>query len=237
MHDLDDRTRRQYEPGHEREDEYYEDEGGLFAGEYGESDMESEYADSGETVFDEMDEMDLASELLGINDEEELDQFLGKLLKKAGRAAGQFLKSGTGRALTGILKNAARQALPIAGTALGGMLGGPIGANLGGMAAQHAGKLFGLEVEGMSEEDAQFETARRFVRFAGAAAQGAVGAPAGVSPQQAARAAALAAARQHAPGLLRGGEGASGHGGTVSGVPGQSGRWVRRGRRIILFGL
>ncbi|MGH7520870.1 MAG: hypothetical protein ACREMI_06300 [Gemmatimonadales bacterium] len=67
-----------------------------------------------ETGLDEVDEMDLAAELLGVSDEAELDQFFGKLIKKAGK----FLKSPTGKALGGILKNVARKALPIAGRAV-----------------------------------------------------------------------------------------------------------------------
>jgi len=180
-----------------------------------------------ETGLDEVDEMDLAAELLGVSDEAELDQFFGKLIKKAGK----FLKSPTGKALGGILKNVARKALPIAGRAVGGFFGGPAGAALGGKLAPAAGKIFGLEVEGLSGEDAEFEVARNVVRFAGAAARTAASAPAGASPTTVAVSAAKKAARRFAPGLLRGGSSAG-----VTGGSGHSGRWVRRGRRIIVLG-
>jgi hypothetical protein len=93
--------------------------------------------------------------------------------------------------------------------------------------------MFGLELEGMSSEDQEFEVARRFVRLAGDAAEVALNAPPNVPPQQVAQTAIAAAAQKHAPGLLNGA--AQGRG-----QPGQmkpSGRWIRRGRIIILTGL
>ena len=44
-------------------------------------------------VFNEAELMGLAGELLEINSEAELDQFLGKLIKKAGRAVGRAVRS------------------------------------------------------------------------------------------------------------------------------------------------
>ena len=49
----------------------------------------------------------------------------------------------------------------------------------------------------------EFEAARRFVRFAGAAARRATRGPASASPSRAARSALRAAALRHAPLLLR----------------------------------
>lgn len=189
-----------------------------------------ELADTGETEsetgLDEVDEMDLAAELLAVSDENELDQFFGKLIKKAGK----FLKSPAGKALGSILKKVAKKALPIAGSAIGGFFGGPAGAALGGKLASAGGKIFGLEVEGLSGEDAQFEVARNVVRFAGAAAKAASRAPAGANPAAVAVIAAKRAARRFAPGLLGRRPFAT------TGVFGHSGRWVRRGRRIIVLG-
>ena len=192
-----------------------------------EGEIEGEIADS---PFSEVEEIDLASELLAITDEAELDQFLGGLMKRAAKAAGKFMASPTGLALGGILKAAAKKALPIVGQAAGTFLGGPAGAALGGQLASLAGQKFGLEVEGLSQEDAQFEVARQFVRLGGAAAARATYARPGREPMSAAQAAMAAAARRYAPGLL--GPGASaGWGG------GRSGRWIRRGRKIIVIGV
>jgi hypothetical protein len=186
---------------------------------YGEADTEA--------PFDEVEEMELAAGLLEVTDEAELDQFLGNLIRRVGRTVGRVVKSPIGQALGGILKGAARQALPMAGRAIGTYFGGPAGGAIGGQVAQKAGQLFGLELEGMSAEDQEFEVARRFVRFAGSAAKNAAVSPS-TDPRSAATSAATAAARRYAPGLLRG------KSPSTSGGKGRSGRWIRRGRNIII---
>lgn len=212
MHDID---RTQLESGYE-----------AF-----ESDFEFGFETDTESPFGEADEMELAADLLGVSTETELDQFLGSLIKRASSAVGKFIKSPTGKALGGILKGAAKQALPILGKAAGGFLGGPAGAALGGQLAGMASKTFGLELEGLSQEDQEFEVARQFVKFAGSAAKNAALAPPTASPIEAAKSAATTAAQRFAPGLLSGAAAAAGAGG------GRSGRWIRRGRKIILYGV
>ncbi|HEX8320730.1 hypothetical protein [Longimicrobium sp.] len=152
-----------------------------------------------EAVFDEVQEMELAAELLGIQSEEELEEFFGKLVK----AAGSFIKSPVGKALGGVLKNVARTALPVAGAALGNLVAPGVGGMIGGKLASMAGRAFGLELEGMSPQDQEFEVARRMVRLGGEAARQASRMPVG-PPDRVAKDAVLAAAQQHAPGLLGG---------------------------------
>jgi uncharacterized protein (DUF697 family) len=195
---------------------------------------EDEFTDSSvlESPLDESDEIDLAANLMEIVEEGDLDQFLGNLMRRAGRAAGKFVRSSTGRALGGILKAAAKQAVPVVGKALGGFVGGPAGAALGGTLASRAAQHFGLEVDGMSEEDQDFEMARRFVRFGAAAAAKAASAPANADPNAVAKSAVASAARRHAPGLVGAMTGKAGIGGST-----RTGRWIRRGRKIILFGV
>jgi hypothetical protein len=179
--------------------------------------------------------MELAAELLTVSDEAELEQFLGSLVKKAWRKAKSFAGSSTGRALGGLLKSAARKALPVVGRAVGSYVGGPAGGAAGAKLASSAGRIFGLELEGMSPEDMEFETARRFVRFAGNAAQKATSAPRSAPPMQIAKTAVRAAARTHAPGLLRGGAVLAGP--SYRHRPGRrSGRWVRQGSKLIVLG-
>jgi hypothetical protein len=192
---------------------------------------DAETFEEGEAL-DETEEMQLASQLLEITDEAELDQFIGGLIKRAGRAVGQFARSGAGRALGGILKGAARKALPILGGAIGGYVGGPTGGRVGSQLAANAGRLFGLELEGLSDEDQEFEVARRVVRFADEAAKNLASAPPSADPQQAATAAAIAAAKRHAPGMIR--ATGSSAAGPLRGT-GRSGRWIRRGRHIIII--
>jgi len=178
-------------------------------------------------VFSEDEELELASELLELVDEQELDQFLGDLINKAGKAIGSFVKSPTGRAIGGVLKGVAKTALPIAGGALGGFVGGPIGAMLGSNLASMAGSALGLELEGLSPEDREFEAARQFVRFAGAAVKNALAVPPGADPAAAAHQAAVDAARALAPGLMNI---------SAESALTNEGRWIRRGDKIILLG-
>jgi hypothetical protein len=193
----------------------------------------------GEGPFDPATEMELTSNFLEIGDEQELDQFLGDLIKKAGRSVGKFVKSPAGQALTGILKSAASQALPVLGGAVGTAFGGPAGGMIGSQLASSAGGLFGLELEGLSPEDREWEVARQFVKFAGDAAAKAAQAPPTASPQTVARSAAVSAARKHAPGLLRPTNGAAMNGAAMAAAEGarRTGRWVRRGRHIVLLGV
>ncbi len=189
-------------------------------------------------VFGETEQMELASEMLEISSEAELDRFLGDLIKRAGQAVGKFVSSPEGRALGGVLKGSAKQLLPAIGSSIGGYLGGSTGAQLGGQAASAAGKMFGLELEGLSAEDREFEVARRYVSFAGEAVKNLALAPSSPDPRTAVNAAAALAAQTHAPGLLRPRPQTGAEAPAFSGLPmGHSGRWMRRGNKIVLYGI
>jgi hypothetical protein len=194
---------------------------------------------SGETgeVFSETEQMELASELLEITSEAELDRFLGDLIGRAGNAIGKFVKSPEGKAIGGILKGAARQALPGIGSPVGGYFGGEAGAKLGGDVASAAGRAFGLELEGLSSEDREFEVAKRYVSFAGEAVKNLVLAPTNLDPRSAASRAAVEAAKTYAPGLLSPRQ-AGIEPQTYSPASARhSGRWMRRGSKIVLYGV
>jgi hypothetical protein len=227
----------------------------------------------GQEMLGEVRELELASSLLEVSNEYELDQFLGDLISKASRAIGNIARSPIGHALGGILKTAAKQVLPLAGQAIGSYIGGPTGGKIGGQLASSAGQVFGLELEGLSHEDRDFEVSRQFVKFGEAASRHAAreavrrgGALSGPAAQDAARVAAVEAARQFAPGLLKPvgtaagsatspspaasivlphpasivspppGQPATGQG-VPSGTHPASGRWVRQGRKIIVLGI
>jgi hypothetical protein len=233
-----------------------------------------------DSPFSESEEMELAAELLDVRNEQELDHFLGSLISKAGKALGGFVKGPVGKALGGVLKQVAKTALPIAGKALGTLVGGPAGGAIGGGLASTAGDLLGLELEGLSGEDREFEVARQFVRFAGSAASHAAELEHGGAhrphhhrhhhPRHRAHSAIMAAARRHAPGLLRrtvvaspipydpgvppddfpaDDPGLDGDAdadtdsesydpdGVVPAGTHRRGTWIRRGRRIILYGV
>jgi hypothetical protein len=207
--------------GYETYDTGYEEES-PYGEVYGETGFEG--------PFSEAQEMELATELLEVSSEAELDQFLGKLISGVGRF---FKRSPIGRALGGALKSVARVALPAAGAALGSIVPG-VGTAIGGTLASTAGRALGLELEGLSPEDREFEIARRFVRLAGDAAMNAAAAPPGTPPEVVAQNALAEAAQKHAPGLVPGGQ--------PGGMPGgrrraARGVWTRRGSTIVVHGV
>jgi hypothetical protein len=188
---------------------------------------EAENEEFGEAESHELSqEVALATELLEVSGEAELDRFLGKLLSTAVSAAKGFAKSDAGRAVGGVLKSAAKQALPHLGGAVGGLIS-PSGGALGQKAGQWLSGKFelGLETEGLSAEDREYEAARAFVRFANETAQRAAKAGPSVPPAAAAQRAAVTAAQRHLPGLLR----------PPTGQQRAEGRWVRRGNRIVIL--
>lgn len=149
-------------------------------------------------------ELELAQELLEITSEEELEEFLGKLVRGVARGASAFMKSSVGKAVGGVLRNVAKTALPMVGSALGSFvapgIGTAIGGKLGGMAAN---LLEAEEREMMGEAEAELEAARRYVRWANGTVRTAMRAPSGVPPRAIARSAAVSSARRYAPSLLR----------------------------------
>jgi hypothetical protein len=198
----------QSESGYELGNEMPGESAFEYSGEFG-NEFET---GQGEQSAMELQEMELASSLLEVTSEQELDRFLGNLISRATKTIGGIARSPVGQALGGILKQAARKALPVAGQALGSYIGGPAGGRLGQQLASTAGKAFGLELEGLSNEDREFETAKQYVRFANDAARRAAAhvqhhrrhsgpvAPAAV--RQIARSAAVTAAKRYAPGLV-----------------------------------
>jgi len=234
MHDID-RTQREYHPeifeSESHEAETFESESfEAEAFEFGEAEWSGEL--SGEAGFNEAELMELAGELLEVNSEAELEQFLGKLIKRAARTVGSVVRSPIGQALGGVLKSVAKKALPLAGGALGAWVGGPLGAKIGSGLASAAGSALGLEAEMLEQEDREFEGAKQFVQLAANTVRNAAATPASANPRAAAQAAAIAAARQLAPGLIR----------PIQTTPPSrrrrptSGRWYRRGNTLVLQG-
>ncbi|MEO7579354.1 MAG: hypothetical protein ABIT83_17225 [Massilia sp.] len=242
MHDID-RTTMEY--GQEMsgfEAEQFEFGQGEWSGEGG--------------LLSEQLEMEFANELLNVSSEQELEQFLGDFIKKVGSVAGKVMRSPIGQAVGGVLKGVAKKALPLAGGAIGGYFGGPLGAKIGSGLASAAGGALGLEGESVSGEDREYEGARQFVRLAADTVSKASQAGGG-DPRTIAQNAAMAAARQYAPGLLSRSGGSGGGLQTMEqqgmsqqgmnqqgmnqqgmGQQGQRrhGRWARQGNKIVLYG-
>ena len=244
MHDID---RTQLESDFETE--AYESEQAGWTGETGE-------------VFGEAEEMQLASELMQVRDEQELDQFLGSLIRQAGGALGRLVGSSDGQAIGSILKGAAKKLLPHAAGAIGAAFGGPLGARISSGIASLANSEVGMEAEGWNQEawnqeswnqegwnqeGRELEGARQFVRVAADTVRNAMAAAGYADPMAAAQSAIAQAAELRVPALLQQAAPAgmaqypavppySGqYPGAYSG--GESGRWLRRGNRIVLFGV
>ena len=214
MHDLD-RTQAEYDgeySGYEFEADAYEMETYEYEDEY-DGEYEGEYRGvygEYEAVFDEADELELAAELLEVTDEDELDQFIGKLIKKAASKLKKVVKGPLGKTLGGLIKGVTKTALPALGAVAGNLVLPGVGGALGGKLGSAAGSVFGLELEGLSAEDQEFEVAKQVVRLGGEAVKQAAQPGMGTSgaPQAAAQTAMVKAAQKHAPGLV-GGAGAA----------------------------
>lgn len=187
-----------------------------------------------ESPFSEAEEMELVAELLSVASEEELDLFLGKLvrgawrgIKKVGKFVGKIAKP-----LGGVLKGVAKAALPFVGGALGSFIPIPgVGTALGSALGGALSKALEMEFGELTQEEQEFEMARRFVRLAGTAARQAALAPPDADEQEILETAVMDAARRHLPNLPGISGKASGFGGR-----GRSGRWVRRGNGIVVLG-
>jgi uncharacterized protein (DUF697 family) len=244
MHDID-HTKSEYDELDEL-DELGNDEM-EFSDEYDSGELDEMESDAGEyysgeydetgSPFSEVEEAELAQELLGLSSEAELDQFLGKIFKKVWRGASDLAKkAGVARPLGGILKGLAKKLLPVAAGAAGTFFGGPVGAAIGSKIGKAVGNALETEFEG-SPEDREFEAAKTFVQVAGKAAQQAGNTPPSTPPVTAAKDAVVSASKDSVKRLRRRRNGSSNYSGGHSASGRRTGRWVRRGNRIILFGV
>ncbi|MEM1270706.1 MAG: hypothetical protein AAGI08_11750 [Bacteroidota bacterium] len=127
----------------------------------------------------------------------------------ARRYGRQFLRSNTGRALVGGLRYTGRRVLPAFGGDVAGYgaryFGGhqPTWRAFGRDVGRVASRAFGLELEGLSPDEQEFEVAKRFVRLAGEATKQAMIAPKVAPPKAVVKQALKIAAQKHAPGIAR----------------------------------
>lgn len=196
-------------------------------------DADADLAGAGQVLSPLSDEEEdyLANELLEVLGDDELEQFLGKVIRTAARkpakpapaaprprpaaqhpaarkaGGGQggisgWLRSPTAHALGGVLKQVAKSALPTLGTGLGDLVLPGIGGVVGGDLGSAVSDLFEIEPE--EGEDAEMEAARRIVGLSAAAAHHLACNPSpGTSPRAAAWSSVLDASQTYAPGLHR----------------------------------
>lgn len=177
-------------------------------------------------------EVTAAAELMNVQSEAELDQFIGRLIKRVARV----LPIPNPVPFLGALRKVASRALP---TLAGTVLGGPLGGIVGGM----AGKALGLEVQGMTQDEQNFELARQFIRFANDSARRVATLSRGnprAHPLDIARNAMFQAAERYAPHLLGEQYETSSPATAAPVLPpataARRGVWVRRGRVIVIYG-
>ena len=170
--------------------------------------------------------MTFGAALLEVGSAAELEYFLTDLVMSLAAKTRTPIAAPLGKALVDVLKRAARAILPIHGSGAGAPgFGTDGGADLKARAA----RIFGMELEGLSPEDKEFEVAQQFVRLAFDTIGNAALAPGAGEPRAAAGAALQQAARRFAPGLLQ----------VEAQMPAQAqqqgGRWQRQGRRIVVL--
>lgn len=199
MHDIDQVALEESStaPSFEQEDENFLE----FYNEY-EDEEETEEEDEDEEIG-ETAELELAEQFLEITSEQELEHFIADVVRSAAQGRSDFTRTREGRQIGGILKQAAGRVLPAVGRPADLPDPHPRPEPQGGNSLSAVAKrCFGLELEGISPEDQEFEVARRFVRFARDAIRNCLR-RAGTGPAgQVTRQATTAAARRWAPGLL-----------------------------------
>src|SRR5262249_40858925 len=143
---------------------------------------------------------DLASKFLDIRSEHDLENYLGALIDRAGRATNTRLDEPVERDLGSIFKTLSKMILPMADPL--GLFGGRRPRAAGNGLVAGIGPALGLELEGLSPEDSDFAIAKQFVRFAGGAIRNARETEPSGDPAKQARDAAARSAQLHAPGLM-----------------------------------
>lgn len=202
----------------------------------------------------EMNEYELAHELVNLQSEAEINQFLGSLVSSAWRGAKALYNSPLGQAAKGQLvsglKSLGRKALPALGGAVGNYIGGSTGRNWGAKAGNWAAGRYLNEYEGefAGEYEGEYEgeyssprnvqVARNLIRTARHAAtlianQSQSGQPIN---RRVVRGIITQSARQNFPGVR---PAAVTMGGDVISSPSQSsgGTWYRQGNQLILSGI
>jgi hypothetical protein len=165
----------------------------------------------------------LAAELLDVVNESELEHFLRRLVADGARRSGGAVPPDIVRGLVEVLRTTAQRTLPTLSAGAGVSI--VSGASPQHSTAETAARVFGLELEGMSAEDRDFEIARQLVRFAQAATARAAGTQLPGSPGAGVAAVVAGAGRDFAPGLL-----------AASSPPG-IGAWRRSGSSVELIGV
>jgi peptidoglycan hydrolase-like protein with peptidoglycan-binding domain len=187
---------------------------------------------------EELQEFGQAAELLSVTNEQELEQFIGDLISDFAKTARGYAGSPAAQTMAGILKSTARQVLPVLSRVLQGD-GSVLDGTGTGRPFFGGDNVFAQELGEMGEGEGEFETAKRYVKFARHAVKRATEADPSLPPAEQAKTAVVEAAKQYAPGLTEAAQ-AIVTGGEPAVQPQphhrRSGEWVRKGKNIVLQG-
>jgi hypothetical protein len=113
--------------------EFGQEFGQEFSPEFGQEApySQQETYEAGPGSQQEMQELEMAYQLLEVSNEQELSQFLGGLMKTAAGAAARFVASPTGKSVGQYLVNFGKKTLPQLGAQYGGQAGASLGGRLG----------------------------------------------------------------------------------------------------------
>ncbi len=154
-------------------------------------------------VFNENELNELASELLEVHERPGAGAVPRQHHQEGGRRGGQVREVSRGKTLGGVLKTAGQAGAAGGGRALGNLVLPGVGGAVGGKLASMAGSALGLELEGLSQEDREFEVAKQVVRLSADATSTALTSPDGAPPDRwPAQTAVDQAMQKYAPGLL-----------------------------------
>ena len=228
----------------------FDDETSLETGFDGSENFEGEFLDAEDFEYESSEfdedggqdqEFELASELLEIEDDNDMDNFFAEIImneegrrsrrRRRRRRRRRMFRRFAKRLGRGIRK-VAKKLLPIAGRVVGTKFGGPAGGALGSKVGSGAGQILGLEIEGLSPEDQDFEVARRIVQMATNVGHVADEIPDGIDDYEAAEIALHKTLEKFAPGFTKN----SGRRLPVTSAQ-RSGRWIRKDGNIILMGV
>lgn len=158
-------------------------------------------SETGRGILDESQEIELSAALLEVVNHEQLDCLLRRVVEEADVVIGALLAPSVKQALVDLLTHVLGQITSATNRRTVTITGASLGKRIGAALAALAGQVLGIELEGLSPEDREFEAGKQFIRFGAETARNAIEGASGTSPADLAHAAAVEAAQIFAPGL------------------------------------
>jgi len=158
--------------------------------------------EAGGGILEESQEAELSAALLAVVNEEQLDRIFRRLIRESETATFGTLIPSVAQAVAALLARLLHRVISTATRSHPGIVGASLGKHIGSSLEAFAGQILGLELEGLSSEDREFEAARQFVKFGAATVKNAIGGVPSNGSFDLAHRAAVEAAETLAPGLI-----------------------------------